>query len=242
MAQNETGYAKNSGNFKLELEYCKSLDTGYNPTSNPRITIAAMQTLHVAGFTSLGEWVDAENDWGIAVKTNEANYKLSKPKATRINATAKSCGTTPEIYSKVKALCDIIRGWRLTAKPKPGTPEFDKAISSSHQSYDNLNRTWSQLEDLLSKIPEYQPDASDITVAAINTYRQSLISTLADDKEKFTIVLTKRNARNKIFDLIPTGICDVAQQAKDYIKGKFGASSFEYKHVAKIHFRRYPLT
>ena len=43
------------------------------------------------------------------------------------------------------------------------------------------------------------------------------------------------------FDLPQTGLCDVAQQVRDYIKSVFGASSYEYHHITKIHFRRHPL-
>jgi ADP-heptose:LPS heptosyltransferase len=48
-------------------------------------------------------------------------------------------------------------------------------------------------------------------------------------------------ARNQLFYAPDTGLVDVALATKAYIKSVFGASSPQYKLVAKLTFKRYKI-
>lgn len=239
-AQYETGYSTNIGNFKKLRGYCEALGASYNPAL-VLIQVASLQAQSTAVRIIQSEYTDLYNDYQLTVNANQINFKPSRNRATRVLAATKSCGTTTENIQNVKSLCDTLRGIRHTAMPAPGTPEADNIISTSHQSMQNIVRTWGQLIDLLSKIPEYLPTTPDITVAELTLWRSTIIASLNLTIQKYAELTIKRSVRNQAFDLPQTGLCDVAQQAKEYIKSVFGASSNEYHHVAKIQFRRHPL-
>ena len=236
----ETGYVPNLGSFQELIDFVTAMLAGYAPNL-VRIQIASMISQLSATRTINKDYDKLENNWKLAVNDNEVNFKQSSKKATRVLATFKSSGSTPENVENVKSLCDTIRGWRHTKMPKIGTPEFEATISTSHQGMDNLIRTWGQLIDFLSKVPVYLPDLPELTVAGLTTWRGDCIDTLSLDKSTSKIYIEKAKERNEAFDLEPTGICPIAQQVRDYIKGKFGADSYEYHHVTMIKFRRHPL-
>lgn len=74
----------------------------------------------------------------------------------------------------------------------------------------------------------------------------TLTAQAADLAVKNTAVITAttdlsngRIARNKVLYLPKTGLYDIAQEVKKYVKSVFGATSPEYKQVSGIKFTTY---
>jgi hypothetical protein len=113
-----------------------------------------------------------------------------------------------------------------------------KTASTSQQSYDKLIDHFAQLIATLTAEPKYLPNENELKVATLNTL-------LTDLRAKNTAVISATTAlsnaliaRDKALYGETTGILDVAQDVKQYVKSLFGASSPQYKQVSGLKFTR----
>ena len=92
------------------------------------------------------------------------------------------------------------------------------------------------MAQLLATIPSYAPNEADLKLAAINT----LVASMKAQNKAVAIalqpVVNARNTRNAILYTPVTGLVDIAQEVKNYIKSVYGATSAQYKQAAKIKF------
>lgn len=239
----ESGHDKNVANFEDLISRCVGFGTMYNPSLNA-IKIANMNTLRTTALAILASETSAETAFDLAEDNREIVFKPIKGFATRIMAALKSCGANDEIIKDAKIINRKIQGHRAKAiKPEsqrvvdPNSP-VEKTISVSRQSYDSIIEHYSKLVDLLAAVSNYNPNEPDLKISGLNTLIATMKATNTAHITATTNVMNARIARNEILYKRVTGLLDIAQDCKDYVKSVYGAKHAKYKEVSAIQFKR----
>ncbi|MEP7171235.1 MAG: hypothetical protein ABI855_17840, partial [Bacteroidota bacterium] len=126
-----------------------------------------------------------------------------------------------------------------TPTPANDAAGIDNQISVSQQSYDSLVENFKKLVSLVGSEPTYTPNEVDLQIATLQTLVLDMAAKNTDVINTTTDLSNGRINRNKVLYLKNTGLYDIAQEVKKYVKSVFGASSLEYKQVSKIKFTTY---
>ncbi|HLN54424.1 MAG TPA: hypothetical protein VK207_00450 [Bacteroidales bacterium] len=132
-----------------------------------------------------------------------------------------------------------IQGVRSKKKShESDSPENNvKENSVSQMSYDNRINNFQDLVQLLKGIVPYKPNETELQVDSLDKYKEDLIKKNAAVVNAYLALQTARAARNELLFRPGTGLIDVAQDAKAYMKSIFGSTSPEYKQVSKLEFK-----
>ncbi len=240
----ETGHAKNVANFEDMISFCTGYGTAYNPSKNS-IKLPALNTLFTNAKNSLIAVTSATTAFINATNARVIAFQPLKKLTTRIVNALIATDASEEVVKDAKTIARKIQGRRasdkiITVVDNPSTPENEaqKSISTSQQSYDNLIEHLSKLKDLLSAEPNYTPNENDLKITTLTTL-------INDFKVKNTAVINattalsnSRISRNDTLYKKTTGMVDIAQEVKNYVKSVFGATSSQYKQVSKLRFTR----
>lgn len=104
-------------------------------------------------------------------------------------------------------------------------------ISSSQTSFDSLLNNFDKMIKLLVTILEYAPNESELTIVALSAYYEDLMAKNQVVINAETALNNLRIIRNVLLYKEVTGIVDVANAVKVYIKSVFGATSLQYKQL-----------
>ena len=181
-----------------------------------------------------------------AVSAREAAFQPLSKLVTRIMNALKAADTTQQVDESAQTLVRKLQGRRASAKlteeekkVMAGQGKEQKEISASQLSYDSRLDNFDKLIKLLTSITQYAPNEADLKVTALTTL-------LTDLKAKNTAVITAttplsnaRISRNDILYKELSGLVDIAQDVKSYVKSVFGATSPQYKQVSGLEFKRY---
>ena len=243
MASNsETGHAKNVANFEQLLIKCNSYDGSFNP-SNPAIQLPALQNTLSQGKAGIASVNGAEGVLSNAVAARSMAFTPFSKLITRISNAVKASGASALTVDQVMTLIRKLQGRRAT--PKKTDEEKQAAIdagkeiveiSSSQTSFDSLLNNFDKLIKLLVTVPEYAPNESELTIAALTAYCEDLKAKNLAVVNAETALTKLRIARNVLLYKEVTGITDVANAVKLYIKSVFGATSPQYKQVSSLRF------
>ena len=246
MAQtSETGHAKNVSNFAQLVAICTSYGAIYQP-SNPAIQLQGLDNVLVKAKGCMSSINSADAIFSNALSTRVMAFNPFRKLVTRIGNAVKSSVVSKQTKDQVAAIIRKLQGRRAT--PKISEEEKQAAlaagkeiveVSSSQMSIDSQLENFDKLIKLLSSIPEYAPNESELTVAALTALYEDMFA-------KNTAVITAeipvsnfRISRNDILYKEITGLVDVAAASKMYIKSVFGATSPQYKQVSSLRFTRY---
>jgi hypothetical protein len=98
--------------------------------------------------------------------------------------------------------------------------------------------TFKQLVELLKTVPEYDPNEDDKKIVNLDDFYTAMKTANDTIGTIIAPVEAARIARNHALYDDETGMIDVAQACKKYVKSVFGATAMETKTVTKIKFRR----
>lgn len=238
----ETGHAKNVANFAQLVIKCTSYDGSFNP-SKPAIQLPAMQNTLSQGKNSIASVNGAEGVLSNAIAARSLAFKPFSKLITRISNAAKAAGAPQQAVDQVMNLIRKLQGRRATPKmtdeEKQAAIDAGKEIveiSSSQTSFDSLLNNFDKLIKLLVTVPEYAPNESGLTIAALTAYYEDLIAKNQVVINAETALNNLRITRNILLYKEITGITDVANAVKLYIKSVFGATSPQYKQVSSLKF------
>jgi hypothetical protein len=195
--------------------------------------IAALQAVKVA-----------KTAYDNATNARELAFKPLKPLATKIVNGLAATEATAQTVDDVKSTNNKIQGKRAKAVEKPDAKalaagaEPVKTASTSQQSYDKLIDHFAQLIATLTAEPKYLPNENELKVATLNTLLTDLRAKNTAVISATTALSNARIARDKTLYGETTGILDVAQDVKQYVKSLFGATSPQYKQVSGLKFTR----
>jgi len=261
----EVGHAKNVAHLATLITYCQGYGATYNPSNNA-IKIPQLNTLLTNAQTALTNCITDATANTNAINARIAAFLNIKKLSTRMLSALVGAGATPQQKANAKTINRKIQGSRAkiiptptptptpnptpTPTPNPSitpSPSTEKSsnpttlpvtpISVSQQSFDNLIQHMAAFIALLTSIPAYNPNEVDLKIASLNTYLATLNSTNSAAVIAHTKTGNTRILRNKILYTPVTGLCDIGEETKGYIKSVYGASAPEYKQVSSLKFK-----
>ena len=90
---------------------------------------------------------------------------------------------------------------------------------------------------LLDNIPQYTPNEEELKVNTLANYYTNLSSVNLSAIQAETALSNARMVRNEILYKSGTGLVDIAQSVKTYVKSLYGATSAQYKQVSGLAFK-----
>ena len=238
----ETGHAKNVSNFESLITSVVAFGTTYNP-SRETIKLSALQAQLGAAKGSLNALNIAQSAYSNAVAAREFAFEPFGKLITRVNNSLKATDTTTQVDESAETIVRKLQGRRASAKISEEDIALLKAdgkevnqISVAQLSYDSKLENLDKLIMLLTSVPQYAPNEEELKVESL----QSLYTELqAKNTNVLTATIQLSNARitrNDILYKPLTGLVDTAFDTKVYIKSVFGATSPQYKQIAKLSF------
>lgn len=240
----ETGHAKNVAQFEKLISFCKAYGTKYNP-SNPNIKLTALNTLHTSAKNALVALNTERSEHTIAVNDRDIAFKnLAKLTTRIINAVAAS-NVPEQIVADVETIARKLKGQRASKKEAPtlgddgsGATQQPKTISASQMSFDSRIENLDKLIKLLTAQSGYAPNEADLKLTALTTLLNSMKTANTAVISALTELSNTRIERNNILYTPQTGLVNIAQTVKRYVKSVFGQTSEEYKQVSGLRFVR----
>jgi len=241
---NGSGHEQNVTNLNVEISSVITFGSRYNP-SVLALTAPELTKLYQQGTEANDEVKKnsiAENN-ARAVRANK--FEGIDDKVTRIVNAVRICGTTPQILDQVESIVRELRAKRATDKLTAEELAAEKANGNDikqvilhNATFDRKVVNFEKLGQVLSIIPQYQPNEPELTVAGIKA--SSIEYKTLNDQVVTTMAVTKASdiARREVLYADNTGLVDVALLVKQYVKSVFGATSPQYKQISNIPFSR----
>jgi hypothetical protein len=233
----ETGHAKNVVNFETLITNVTSFGATYNPSKAglKLVNLTASLTLAKTELSNVSTKSVAFNN---ATNVRVQQFDTLKPLATRLINALKATDATKLTIADAKTINTKLQGKRAKSIEVPADPNTPPppTISVSQQSYDQQAEHLSKFIDLLKAETSYSPNEAELKVSTLASTLTALKTANSAVTTTFTAVSNARISRNKTFYKDKTGICDIGQEIKNYVKSIYGASSAEYKLISKIKF------
>lgn len=231
----EVGHAKNVANLQKLTEQV-SVYTLYNPPV-ASLSVPNLQTLYTTAVAKLSEVEEKRNANKNAIALRQNAFENLKPTSTRIINLLDILGLPEGTLNQAKTLNRTIQGTNKKPKTTPPPPEGAGAgASTSRQSYTQQAENFGILLQLLATIPAYTPNEEDLMLENLTTYHRSLVSTTQPVDQTEAELKVKLIERNQILYTEGTGLYDIAQNVKKYVKSIYGGTSPEYANVSSIKF------
>jgi hypothetical protein len=246
MATNsDASLAKNVTNFETLISVVTSLGATYNP-SKDSLKLPALQTLLTAANESTIAFKNAESVKSTAVDNRQLAFDPTGTFFTRVNNALKASNTTAQADETAKTIFRKLQGRRASAK----LTEEQKAallaegkevnqISTSQMGYDDKVENLESLISFLQTVPEYNPNEEELKITTLQTLLADLRAKNITATQAHIAVETARGARKTLQNTPNTGLVDVANDVKSYIKSVYGVKSTEYKLVSKLRFVKF---
>ncbi|MGE0637112.1 MAG: hypothetical protein AB7P01_11770 [Bacteroidia bacterium] len=255
----ETGHPINVANFEDLTSRCIGYGIRYQPTK-AALQIPSLQALRL---TAQGNLIAVNSAIVILINSINARqiaFDPIKPLATRMVNALDATDASDELVKDAQTLNRKIQGKRKGETKPPTTPTdpvppvppvpptgtdpapvppTPEQISVSQQSYDSLLENFNKLILLVASEPSYTPNEPDLQVASLNALALTLTAQNTAVIDATTALSNARIARNHTLYDEKTGLYDIAQEVKKYVKSVFGATSEEYKQIRKIKFTDY---
>lgn len=241
----ETGLVKNIAAFEQLINICLSFGAAYNPASK-FITIPEMQRIFASVKDAKTGMREDQTACTNATDTRAVTIRGTKSHARRVVNALTVLGASPEKVENANDIVKKMNGKRMTDLPEsppakdPKDPNAKPVVtrSSAQTSYDNIMEHFAQLIELVKSEPGYKPNEPELTANGMVAKMDELeaVNKVAIDAE-----VKRDSSRIKCLELVyrdVTGMVDVGNAAKLYVKSVFGASSPQYRQVSKIRFRK----
>ena len=245
MANNsDAGHPVNLANLKLVTGYATSYGELYNPTNN-LIKLPAMQELYSISKEAQEIYTSSASDYNNALTAREIVFKSLSGRVSRLMYFLKSSGASKETYDQVNTLARKIKGVRASKKNKPDPVEEGteptpgpKQISASQMGFDSRIANFGSMIQLLAGIEEYIPNQDDLKIESLSILHNDL--NVKNDTFIDAEIPHRNNriTRNELFYTPKTGLCDVGQASKDFVRSVFGLNSPQFKLISKIKFTK----
>ena len=236
----EVGHAKNVANFADLISYCTAYGSTYNP-SKAALQLTALNTLLTSAQTELANVTTAKNTFNTVTGDRQLTFEPLKPLATKVFNYLSVTDAISEIIADAKTINNKLQGKRTgtTAENPPTEGENqNNTVSVSRQSYDMLTENFSALIDLVSSVPSYTPNETELTTASLTAYLGELQTANTNVINAEVAYSNARISRNSVLYSENTGLVDIASDVKKYVKAIFGATSPQYKQISGIKFTK----
>jgi len=241
----ETGHTKNVSTFLELVGFVNGWGATYAPTK-AAISAANLTALHPVCEAAVKAADDQEKVFADLVDKRMIAFDPLQSLSTRVTNAFSVIDLPQDTVNGAIEINRKIQGKRATPKKDapttegtPTTPK-GKSISASQMSYDNNVKHFSDLTAWVALQATYNPNETDLKVAALNTYKTKI-----DTANKAVIAgqvpyENKMDARDALLYAPKTGMVDIALEVKKYAKSAFGASSAKYKQISSLKFTKQP--
>lgn len=247
---NESGHVRNLASLQKLILLCTDIGIPYNPVTN-NIKIPALNALYTNADNALTAVKNNFTDWKNATNAREIAFKPLAALSTQLLGILQSCGTSTQTIDDFVSLVKKMRGdaskisdpvvpVQAMPNPNPDPPVEITPVhrSTSQLSFDNMLEHLDKMIKLLASVPAYNPNEVPLKVVTLTAQLASLKTLNSAANDAYAKLTLARINRNKFFYADQSGMLDIARNVKSYMKGKFGASSQEYKKAAAIRFVR----
>lgn len=238
----EVGHAKNVENFQDLIAYCTAYGTTYNP---PKIALqlTSLNSLLTSAQTEIANVTTAKNAFDTVTGDRQLTFEPLKSLATKIFNFLSVTDATEQTIADAKTINNKLQGRRADTTPQAPNPDNDQPVTNnqvsvSRQSYDSLTENFSALIDLVSSIPSYTPNETELTTASLTTFRDNLQTANINVINAEVAYSNARISRDNVLYAESTGLVDIASNIKKYVKAIFGATSSQYKQISGIKFTK----
>ncbi|CAL2107233.1 conserved hypothetical protein [Tenacibaculum sp. 190524A02b] len=234
--QYETGHSKNVANFQKLIEQI-AVYTKYNPPIES-LKLENLNILYNSGLTVLKELEEKRNANKIAIHQRQEAYENLKPISSQIISHLDILNPNEGTFEQAKSLKRLIQGSSTKTKKVEENKEDEetKTTSTSRQSYTELAENFSKLLQVLATVENYHPNTEALKLENLTSYHVNLVSTTQAVNQTEAIFKTKLIERNNLLYADNTGLYDIAQDVKKYVKSVYGNSAKEYTNISKIKF------
>ena len=236
----ETGHAKNVANFEKLVVNVSGLGAAYNP-SRGSIQLSALNDLLGNAKAVISNLNQAESVNKNAISAREVAFEPLSKLITRIGNSLKASGSSSSTDDQATTLIRKLQGRRATPKmsdeEKKAAEAEGKTVkesSSSQMSFDNRLDNFDKLIKLLTTVPEYAPNETELSIDGLTTLYNDLNSKNLDVINASVPLTTARIARDQALYSPLTGIVDISVDVKMYVKSVFGATSPQYKSISGL--------
>ncbi len=244
----ETGHAKNLANFNSLISFCEGYAAAYNP-AQAALQLTGLQTLSTTAQAAYDDAKIKQLAFNKVVDERMIAFAPLRSLSQRMLAALAASGCSSETLEGAKTINRKIQGRRKkntaagvnepTDDPTEGNKPA-KSISASQQSYDNLSASFSAFIELLVGQAEYQPNETELQTTSLSSYLDTLKAANKAVIDAYTLWSNTRINRNKVMYAKGSGMVDVAQLVKNYVKSVFGNGSPEYKQVSPLEIKKVP--
>ena len=235
----EVGHAKNVANFADLIAYCTAYGATYNP-SKTALQLTTLNTLLTNAQTELANVTTAKNAFDTVTGDRQLAFEPLKSLATKIFNYLSVTDATDQTIVDAKTINNKLQGRRSgTITETPPTEEggeTQNTVSVSRQSYDMLTENFSAYIDLVSSVPSYTPNETELTTVSLTTFHTNLQTANINVINAEVAYSNARISRNTVLYAENTGLVDIALEVKKYVKAVFGATSPQYKQISGIKF------
>ena len=236
----EVGHAKNVANFEDLIAYCTAYGSTYNP-SKISLQLLSLNDLHTTAQTEISNVITSKNTFDTATGDRQLTFEPLKPLATKIFNYLSVTDASVQIIADAKTINNKLQGKRTgtTAENPPTEGENqNNTVSVSRQSYDMLTENFASFVDLVSSVPSYTPNETELTTVSLNNYLIELQTANTNVINAEVVYSNARISRNQVLYADNTGLVAIALDVKKYVKAIFGATSPQYKQISGIKFTK----
>ncbi|MEP7238866.1 MAG: hypothetical protein ABI685_13400 [Ferruginibacter sp.] len=239
MASNsEKGHAKNVAGFKDLITYSTGFGSQYNP-SRKELGLPALNSIHTDAEAILSTLNDALPAYNTAVAVKDEAFKPFNKLITRVFKSFSSCGALKGEVDNAFTLAKKLKGQATkTDKAKEAEASGKDPISQAQLSMDMRMENFDKFIKILASNAKYKPNETELQVTSL----QALHAQLKAQSEAIVAasgpVLAARSSRNTLLYAEGTGLVDIGNDAKKYLRSVFPGNSIEYKKIAAIKFSK----
>jgi hypothetical protein len=173
----------------------------------------------------------------------DARAIVRKMRGIRVSKKEEATGNTEPTTALVNAVIPSnVSDTPIPLKTIPDTPPGNgtpaRQRSAAQTSRDQQIEHFARLLSLLQSEPTYQPNEPELQLTTLQAYLNTLRTTNSAVVVQEVGWSNARMQRDKLLYGAKTGLCDVAQDVKQYVKAAFGPSSPSYKQISKLRFNR----
>ena len=244
MSTNQTAHEQNLVNLGIVIARIDKFKSDYNP-SRTDLNYTSLNQLKIRGETAISTVTLAELDFKNSSSTRTDSLETIDCLITRAIQTLRNSGASEQIIAQGETMVCDIRGLRMTAINRLNDLNLSgnsNAESMHLARYSNTIdckiRNLNKLIRFLSHIPAYDPIESDLTIASLDNKLTKLKIANQEYGVADAALDGARWSRNVLFYKTDTGIVDIAQSVKSYVKSVFGSNSPQYKGISELVFSR----
>ena len=239
-----SGHTKNVDNLDTLIPSVTGYGAAYNP-AKASLKLPALQALAISGRTIIAAEHSAEVATKNASDARSAIFDLLGPFITRIMNALRASGASEQAIEAAYMIARKIKGTPASSKK----PEVELAavatdakpvrhITTRHMDFESRLDNFDLFIKQLASIPQYNPNEPELKVAGLTAHYNDLKAKNTAAVNALTQLSNARITRDDTLYRDSTGLVDIALDTKVYVKSVFGASSPQYKQIAKLTFRK----